>query len=81
MLNIDFLVSIKKIIIIFRKNRMKTQTNQDFCVDWELLNLSKQEDNKESINDFLIRIRKPQQKQTIINQYQFSEYSESIYFG
>jgi hypothetical protein len=81
MLNIDFLVSIKKIIIIFRKNMMKTHTNQDFCVDWELLNLSKQEDNKESINDFLVRIRKPQQKQPIINQYQFSEYSESIYFG
>jgi hypothetical protein len=60
---------------------METQTNQNFCVDWELLNLSKHEDNKESINDFLIRIRKPQQKPTIINQYHFREYSESIYFG
>ena len=60
---------------------MKTQTNQKFCVDWELLNHSKQEDNKESINDFLVRIKEPQQEQTSINQNQFSEHSEFIYFG
>jgi hypothetical protein len=78
MLNISFLEYIKKIIIIFRKNSMETQANQKFCVDWELLNQSKQEDNKESINDFLLRINEPKQKQTIIYQNQFSEYSEFI---
>lgn len=57
---------------------METQTSQKFCVDWELLNQSKEEDNKESIIDFLIRINKPEPKQTIIYQNQFSEYSEFI---
>lgn len=57
---------------------MKTQTNQRFCVDWELLNQSKQEDNKESINDFLIRMNEPKQEQIIITQNQFSKYPEFI---
>jgi|WetSurMetagenome_2_1015567.scaffolds.fasta_scaffold1506709_1 hypothetical protein len=57
---------------------METQTKLKFCVDWELLDQSKQEDNKESINDFLNRITKPQQKQTNTNQNQFSEYSEFV---
>ncbi len=57
---------------------METQTNQKFCVDWELLDQSKQEDNNESINEFLVRINKPQRKEIIIIQNQFSEYSEFV---